>query len=180
MAVRFGNVLGSSGSVLKIFQEQIANGAPVTVTDPNATRYFMTVEEAVGLILQSVTMSQGGEVFVLKMGSPVKIMDMAKQLILMSGLEPGKDIEIRVTGLKPGEKMDESLVEDPAGVRDSEHPDIMVLKGENGAIENFEAKMLDIEILSRGANAMAALRKLQDMVPTYSPAAHHNDGVTYA
>ena len=127
VAVRFGNVLGSSGSVLEIFQKQIAKGGPLTVTDPSVTRYFMTVDEAAQLILQAVAMARGGEIFVLKMGAPVKILEMAKNLILLSGLEPDKDIEIRFTGLKQGEKLDEELVEDAGHCDESAHPSIMDL-----------------------------------------------------
>ncbi len=170
MAVRFGNVLGSSGSVLRIFEEQIARGGPLTLTDPKAARYFMTVEEAVGLILQAVAMAKGGEIFVLRMGTPVRIMDMAKNLILLSGLEPEKDIQILVTGLRPGEKLNEELVEDPAGVGDTQHPDIMALRSDNGILENLHGRMLEMEILSRGADPVAALRKLQELVPTFQPA----------
>lgn len=166
MAVRFGNVLGSSGSVLRIFQEQIELGRPITLTHPDATRYFMTVEEAVGLVLQSAAMAKGGEVFVLNMGEPVRILDMARNLVLLSGLEPGRDVEIRITGLKTGEKLAEELVEDPAGQEKSEHPDITVLRSENRAIEAIGQRLLELELASRGTDKAAVLRKLMDFVPT--------------
>jgi FlaA1/EpsC-like NDP-sugar epimerase len=166
MAVRFGNVLGSSGSVLKIFQEQIELGRPITLTHPDATRYFMTVEEAVGLVLQAGAMCLGGEVYVLNMGEPVRIMDMARNLILLSGLEPGRDVEIRITGLKTGEKLSEELVEDPAGEERSEHPDIMVLRSENLPISDLDQRVLELELASRGTDKASILRKLMDFVPT--------------
>jgi FlaA1/EpsC-like NDP-sugar epimerase len=174
-AVRFGNVLGSSGSVLKIFQEQIEQGRPITITHPDVTRYFMTVEEAVGLVLQSNAMAKGGEVFVLRMGTPVRIMDMARNLILLSGLEPGRDVEIRITGLKTGEKLNEELIEDPAGEEPSEHSEIMVLRGENKPIDKLDDRLLELEICSRGTDKLAMIRKLAAFVPTFTADPVHGD-----
>ncbi|OGR85264.1 MAG: hypothetical protein A3J74_06140 [Elusimicrobia bacterium RIFCSPHIGHO2_02_FULL_57_9] len=173
VAVRFGNVLGSSGSVLEIFQQQIAKGGPITVTHPDVTRYFMTVEEAVQLILQAVAMARGREIFVLKMGTPVKIVDMAKNLILLSGFEPGKNIEIRFTGLKQGEKLNEELVEDSSHCDDSEHPAIMILRPDGVAITDVDKRMVDFEILSRTATSATLVGKLKELTPAFVPAPAH-------
>jgi len=139
MAVRFGNVLGSRGSVVPRFKEQIARGGPVTVTHPEITRYFMTIPEAVSLIIQAGAMGQGGEVFILDMGAPVKIMDLAKDIITLSGLKLGQDIEIAVTGLRPGEKLYEELLTAEEGVAATQHKQIMVARqaplGKQAAIE---------------------------------------------
>jgi FlaA1/EpsC-like NDP-sugar epimerase len=175
VAVRFGNVLGSSGSVLRIFQEQIEKGQPVTITHPNVTRYFMTVEEAVGLVLQSASMAKGGEIFVLKMGEPVRIMDMARNLILLSGLTPGRDVEIRITGLKPGEKLAEELVEDEGGQEESGHPDITVLRNENKKIDDLPARVLELDLASRGTDKGTVLAGLYGFVPTFRADPIHDD-----
>lgn len=173
LAVRFGNVLGSSGSVLPIFQRQIERGGPVTITHPEVRRFFMTVEEAVSLILQAVSMAKGGEIFLLKMGNSVNIAEMARNLILLSGLEPGKDIEIRFTGLRQGEKLDEELVEDSSGCDESEHSHLMVLRAENRPSDDLSKSLLDLEIATRGGDSSAVLRRLRALVPTFSPDPAH-------
>jgi FlaA1/EpsC-like NDP-sugar epimerase len=168
MAVRFGNVLGSSGSVIPIFRRQIAAGGPVTVTHPDVKRYFMTIPEAVGLVLQSATLGQGGDILVLEMGQPLKIIDVARQLIELSGLRPDADIEIRIIGLRPGEKLVEELQCEGEQFRPTTHPRVFrfVAAGETSLPpEALRAQVTDLLRLEPG-DCKQGIRRL---VPEYVP-----------
>jgi len=168
--VRFGNVLGSSGSVLEIFKDQIAKGGPVTVTDINAYRYFMTIPEAAHLVLETLLLAKGGEIFVLDMGKAVRIYDFAKELIIKSGYRPGIDIEIIFTGLKKGEKLVEQLREDSEKLNPTQNKKILKVKSNNGSAEDLVQLDNDINELMNYANDMnrkALMQKIKQMVPTY-------------
>lgn len=169
VAVRFGNVLGSNGSVIPLFKKQIEAGGPVTVTHPDIIRYFMTIPEAVSLVLQAGAKAKGGEIFVLDMGEPVKILDLATNMIKLSGFIPNEDIKIEFTGLRPGEKLYEELLMSEEGLQDTENKLIHIGK----PIDFDEEKFLkDLEDLMEEANADSdSIReKVQEMVPTYHPA----------
>jgi FlaA1/EpsC-like NDP-sugar epimerase len=169
MAVRFGNVLGSSGSVIPTFKKQIAAGGPVTVTHPEVTRYFMTIPEAVGLVLQSATLGQGGEIFVLDMGKRVKIVELARQLIELSGLRPDVDIEIKFTGLRPGEKLFEEVNHDTENMGPTEHPKIMRFVGEPLPLETIRQGLLAIHGKAASMDSNQVKLEIQKLVPEYKP-----------
>jgi FlaA1/EpsC-like NDP-sugar epimerase len=145
MMVRFGNVLGSNGSVVPLFMEQVKRGGPVTITHPEVTRFFMTISEASQLILQSGSMGQGGEIFILDMGTPVKIVDLAKDVIRLSGMEPDRDIEIKFVGLRPGEKLYEELITNGEGISKTYFEKILVLNSNvsNGDFKNNLTELIN-------------------------------------
>lgn len=166
VAVRFGNVLGSNGSVIPLFKKQIAEGGPVTVTDPNIIRYFMTIPEAVSLVLQAGAYAHGGEIFVLDMGKPVKIVDLATNLIKLSGYKPGEDIEIKFTGLRPGEKMYEELLMSEEGLKKTANKMIYIGKPIDFDDDVFK-KQLD-KIYRDAYDESDKIREdIKEMVPTY-------------
>lgn len=169
-AVRFGNVLGSNGSVVPLFKKQIAKGGPVTVTHKEITRFFMTIPEAVSLVLQAMSGAKGGEIFVLDMGKPVKIYDMAIKLIKLSGLEPNVDIQIKVTGLRPGEKLYEELLMAEEGLTETKHDKIHVARPSDIDMEKLEAKLAKLQhLLDNTNNEQKDEIKdvISEVVPTY-------------
>ena len=166
VAVRFGNVLGSNGSVIPLFKKQIAAGGPVTVTHPDIIRYFMTIPEAVSLVLQAGAYAKGGEIFVLDMGEPVKIADLAKNLIRLSGYKLGEDIEIKYTGLRPGEKLYEELLMDEEGLQDTENKLIHIGKPIEMDEEKFMHQLIKLrEAADQDSDAIRSMVK--EIVPTY-------------
>ncbi len=169
VAVRFGNVLGSRGSVVPPFKRQIAQGGPVTVTHPDMVRYFMTILEAVQLVIQAGAMGQGGEVFVLDMGKPVRILDLAEDLIRLSGLEPGQDVEIRFTGIRPGEKLYEEILTVEEGTSATKHSRIYVAKPNQIQDEVFQRGIRELLQFAAQSNVTEILAKAKELVPTFRP-----------
>jgi len=179
MAVRFGNVLGSSGSVIPLFLRQIERGGPVTVTHPEVTRYFMTIPEAARLILQAGALGEGGEIFVLEMGTPVKIAQMAEDLIRLCGKRPGTDIEIVFTGLREGEKLYEELITQDEGITRTAHEKILVLRpnghGKHSSLSNpasrLEEQLQALYLQAKRLDGSAIRQTLQEIVPEFLPKA---------
>ncbi|MBR2289919.1 MAG: polysaccharide biosynthesis protein [Clostridia bacterium] len=186
VAVRFGNVLGSNGSVIPLFKKQIASGGPVYVTHKEITRFFMTIPEAVSLVLQAMSLASGGEIFVLDMGEPVKIYDMAKKLIKLSGFEPDVDIKIEITGLRPGEKLYEEVLMAEEGLTETKHEKIHIAKPSEFTMEDIEEKLgklsdvLDKEEKNRkhvknyeGVDRNKVKEVMMKVVPTFKPAEYN-------
>lgn len=167
ITTRFGNVLGSNGSVIPLFKRQIAEGGPVTVTDPEVTRYFMTIPEACQLVLEAGAMGEGGEIFVFDMGESVKIIDLAKQMIRLSGLELNKDIDIQFTGLRPGEKLYEELLNSEENTLPTHHPQIKIAKVRSYDLEAMRQEVEQLISLFDFQNNDDLVQKLKQIVPEY-------------
>jgi FlaA1/EpsC-like NDP-sugar epimerase len=168
VTVRFGNVLGSTGSVIPRFREQIARGGPVTVTHPEMRRYFMSIPEATQLVLQAALMGEGGEIFVLDMGEPVKIVDLARELVLLSGLSL-QDVRIEYTGLRPGEKLYEELLADSERTLPTPHPKLRVARAAGGVDEALLPEMLDWIAAGRDPGEEGVRERLRAWIPEYAP-----------
>ena len=167
IATRFGNVLGSNGSVIPLFKKQIERGGPVTVTHPEITRYFMTIPEACELVLEAATMGEGGEVFVFDMGESVKIVNLAKKMITLSGLRVDRDIEIKYTGLRPGEKLYEELLNNDENSLPTHHPKILVAKVNTPTYAFMEIQVAEmIQLLADGGNN-ELVAKIKQVIPEY-------------
>ena len=169
VAVRFGNVLGSRGSVIPLFKKQIEAGGPVTVTHPDITRYFMTIPEAAKLVVQASVMARGGEIFILDMGNPVKIADLARDLIRLSGFEPDRGIQIKYTGLRPGEKLYEELLTAEEGTMRTVHKKIFVAKKQEINAAALEKEISAIERFARDNNPFQIKKKLIQITGSYKP-----------
>ena len=167
VAVRFGNVLGSNGSVIPLFKKQIKNGGPVTLTHKDITRFFMLIPEAAQLVLQAGAYAKGGEVFVLDMGKPVRIYDLAEDLIRLSGLEPGSDIAIKVTGLRPGEKLYEELLMSEEGLQTTGHEKIFVGKPTFKDLEGLTEELESLKFVIDKGDKKLVSDKLKEIVPTF-------------
>jgi FlaA1/EpsC-like NDP-sugar epimerase len=168
IATRFGNVLGSNGSVIPLFKKQIERGGPVTVTHPDITRYFMTIPEACELVLEAATMGEGGEVFVFDMGESVKIINLAKKMITLSGMRVDRDIEIKFTGLRPGEKLYEELLSTDENTLPTHHPKILIAKVNVPSYSYMEIQMnLMQEVLDEGGNNNELVSKIKEVIPEY-------------
>lgn len=169
ITVRFGNVIGSRGSVVPLFKKQIEEGGPVTVTHPEVYRYFMTIPEAAQLVIQAGAQGQGGEIFLLNMGEQVKILQLAQDLITLSGLEPSIDIKIEFIGLRPGEKLYEELLTAQEGVKATRHEKIFIAQAEEVDSEKLHRDLDELKRLTKIMNMEGIIRKLKEIVPNYRP-----------
>lgn len=167
VTTRFGNVLGSNGSVILRFQKQIDEGGPITITHPEVTRYFMTIQEACQLVLEAGAMSKGGEIYLFDMGQSVKIIDLAKKMISLSGLEIGKDIQLHFTGLRPGEKLKEELLNDKENCIPTYHSKILIAKVRENHFDIIQKEINDLEILTTTNNYSKIVRKMKEIVPEF-------------
>ena len=167
VAVRFGNVLGSNGSVIPRFKEQIENGGPVTVTHPDIIRFFMTIPEACRLVMEAATMSEGNEIFVFEMGTAVKIVDLATRMIELAGYRPGEDIEIEFTGLRPGEKLYEEVLSDKENTIPTENKKIMIAKVRHYEYTDILDTYTEFEKLSRSVQIMDTVKLMKRVVPEF-------------
>lgn len=167
ITTRFGNVLGSNGSAVNLFRNQIENGGPVTVTHPEIIRYFMTIPEACRLVLEAGMMGKGGEIYLFDMGKPVKILDLAERMIRLSGLEVGRDIEIKFTGLRPGEKLFEELLNDGENTLPTHHPQIMIGKVRTYDLDDITKKIDALEKMFDEQNNFTIVKKMKEIVPEF-------------
>jgi FlaA1/EpsC-like NDP-sugar epimerase len=167
IATRFGNVLGSNGSVIPLFKKQIERGGPITVTHPEITRYFMTIPEACELVLEAATMGGGGEVFVFDMGESVKIINLAKKMITLSGLRVDRDIEIKFTGLRPGEKLYEELLNNNENTLPTHHPKILKATLNTPSYSFMEIQASDLERILHEGDNNDLVAKIKDVIPEY-------------
>ncbi|MFT7155701.1 MAG: FlaA1/EpsC-like NDP-sugar epimerase [Parvicella sp.] len=167
ITTRFGNVLGSNGSVIPLFKKQIKKGGPITITHPEITRYFMTIPEACSLVLEAGAMGNGGEIFVFDMGKSVKIVDLAKKMVALAGLEIGKDIDLKVTGLRPGEKLYEELLSNKENTKPTHHPKIMIANVELNDFETVNYFFMAIRKSLLKSEEFEMIRKLKSLVPEF-------------
>ena len=175
VAVRFGNVLGSNGSVIPLFKRQIKNGGPLTLTHKDITRYFMLIPEAAQLVLQAGAYAKGGEIFVLDMGKPVKIYDLAENLIRLSGYTPNSDIKIEITGLRPGEKLYEELLMNNDNLTKTAHNKIFIDKPETISLNKIIKQIDDLLFVAKIGNKNMLKDKLKEIVPTYNSPEFYNN-----
>ena len=165
LAVRFGNVMGSTGSVISIFREQILNGGPVTITHPEMMRYFMTIPEASQLVLQASAMGEGGEIFILDMGEPVRVLDLATEMITLSGLKPFEDIDIVFTGVRPGEKLIEELETSGEQIAKTRHPKIFIGKIAAYPKDRLREALYELEALLEDGRERELRRFFRELLP---------------